>query len=325
MKIAVDATGGDYAPEEVVKGAVSALEERDLEIILLGDIAKIREELEKYKYKKNKITIIGCKETIETSDFPLKAVRNKKDSSIVVGMKLLKANAADAFISAGNSGAVMAAAILELGCISQIRRPTIGAILPSAKGKVLVLDVGANVDCKPEHLLQFAYLGNKYAKYILKIEDPKIGLLNIGEEENKGNKFAQDAYKILENSSINFVGNIEGKDIFKGKTDVVVCDGFTGNILLKSSEGLAKLLLTEINKMIISQLPENQEMDKLKYSFMDLVKMTDYTEHGGSPLLGVNGLCFICHGRSKAKTFKNAILNTEKFMDSNIIEHFKEI
>ena len=325
MKIAVDATGGDYAPEEVVKGAVSALEERDLEIILLGDIAKIREELEKYKYKKNKITIIGCKETIETSDFPLKAVRNKKDSSIVVGMKLLKANAADAFISAGNSGAVMAAAILELGCISQIRRPTIGAILPSAKGKVLVLDVGANVDCKPEHLLQFAYLGKKYAKYILKIEDPKIGLLNIGEEENKGNKFAQDAYKILENSSINFVGNIEGKDIFKGKTDVVVCDGFTGNILLKSSEGLAKLLLTEINKMIISQLPENQEMDKLKYSFMNLVKMTDYTEHGGSPLLGVNGLCFICHGRSKAKTFKNAILNTEKFMDSNIIKHFKEI
>ena len=325
MKIAVDATGGDYAPEEVVKGAVSALEERDLEIILLGDIAKIREELEKYKYKKDKITIIGCKETIETSDFPLKAVRNKKDSSIVVGMKLLKANAADAFISAGNSGAVMAAAILELGCISQIRRPTIGAILPSAKGKVLVLDVGANVDCKPEHLLQFAYLGNKYAKYILKIEDPKIGLLNIGEEENKGNKFAQDAYKILKNGSINFVGNIEGKDIFKGKADVVVCDGFTGNILLKSSEGLAKLLLTEINKMIISQLPENQEMDKLKYSFMDLVKMTDYTEHGGSPLLGVNGLCFICHGRSKAKTFKNAILNTEKFMDSNIIEHFKEI
>jgi len=325
MKIAVDAMGGDYAPEEVVEGAFSALEERDLEIILLGDIVKIREELEKYKYKKDKITIIGCKETIETSDFPLKAVRNKKDSSIVVGIKLLKANAADAFISAGNSGAVMAAAILELGCISQIRRPTIGAILPSAKGKVLVLDVGANVDCKPEHLLQFAYLGNKYAKYILKIEDPKIGLLNIGEEENKGNKFAQDAYKILKNGSINFVGNIEGKDIFKGKADVVVCDGFTGNILLKSSEGLAKLLLTEINKMIISQLPENQEMDKLKYSFMDLVKMTDYTEHGGSPLLGVNGLCFICHGRSKAKTFKNAILNTEKFMDSNIIEHFKEI
>jgi len=325
MKIALDAMGGDYAPEEVVKGVVLALEERDLEIILLGDMGKVKEELIKYKYKKDKLSLINCKESIETSEFPLSAIRNKKDSSIVVGTKLLKNNKADAFISAGNSGAVMAAALLELGCISRIRRPTIGAILPSAKGKVLVLDVGANVDCKPEHLPQFALIGSKYAKYILGIENPKIGLLNIGEEENKGNKFAQNAYKKLKNANINFVGNIEGKDIFKGKVDVVVCDGFTGNILLKSSEGLAKLLLTEINSTIISQLPQNQEMDKLKEIFMKLVKMTDYTEYGGSPLLGVNGLCFICHGRSKAKTFKNAILTTCKFVDSNIVEHFKEI
>lgn len=325
MKIAVDAMGGDYAPEEVVKGAILALEEREIEIFLLGDMEKIKEEVAKYNPKKDKISIINCKETIETSDFPLSAIRNKKDSSIVVGTKLLKSNKADAFISAGNSGAVMAAAILELGCVSQIRRPSICAILPSAKGKVLLLDVGANVDCKPEHLLQFAHLGSKYAKYILKKGNPKIGLLNIGEEESKGNKFAQNAYKILKNSNIKFMGNVEGKDIFTGKVDVVVCDGFTGNILLKSSEGLAKLLLTEINKMIISQLPQNQEMDKLKYGFMNLVKMTDYSEHGGSPLLGVNGLCFICHGRSKAKTYKNAILNTGKFIDSNIIERFKEI
>lgn len=326
MKIVIDAMGGDYAPEEVVKGAALALEEIDLEIILLGNMEKVNEILAKYKYKKDKISIINCKESIETSEFPLSAIRNKKDSSIVVGTKLLKNNKADAFISAGNSGAVMAAAILELGCISkQIRRPSIAAILPSAKGKVLVLDVGANVDCKPEHLLQFAHLGSKYAKYILKIKDPKIGLLNIGEEENKGNKFTQNAYIILKNADINFVGNIEGKDIFKGKVDVVVCDGFTGNILLKSSEGLAKLLLTEINKEVISQLPQNQEMDKLKQKFANLVKMTDYTEHGGSPLLGINGLCVICHGRSKAKTFKNAILTTCKFIDSNIVEHFKEI
>src|SRR5665648_190016 len=325
MKIAVDAMGGDYAPEEIVKGAVLALEERELEIILLGSMENIKEELAKYKYEKNNISIVNCKESIETSDFPLSAIRSKKDSSIVVGMKLLKSDEADAFISAGNSGAVMAAAILELGCVSQIRRPSVGAILPSVKGKVLVLDVGANVDCKPEHLLQFAHLGSKYAKHILKMEDPKIGLLNIGEEENKGNKFSQDAYKILKNSNINFVGNIEGKDIFKGKVDVAVCDGFIGNILLKCSEGLAKLLLTEINQMVISQLPQNQEMDKLKENFMNLVKITDYTEQGGSPLLGISGLCFICHGRSKAKTFKNAILNTGKFVDSNIIEHFKEI
>src|SRR5665648_525271 len=325
MKIALDAMGGDYAPEEVVKGAVLALEERDLEIILLGDIEKVKGELVKYKYNKDKLSIINCKEYIETGEFPLDAIRNKRDSSIVIGMKLIKNNQADAFISAGNSGAIMAAALLELGCIPQIRRPAIAAILPSAKGKVLLLDVGANVDCKPEHLLQFAFIGSKYAKYILKMEDPKIGLLNIGEEENKGNKFSQDAYKILKNSNINFVGNIEGKDIFKGKVDVAVCDGFIGNILLKCSEGLAKLLLTEINQMVISQLPQNQEMDKLKENFMNLVKITDYTEQGGSPLLGISGLCFICHGRSKAKTFKNAILNTGKFVDSNIIEHFKEI
>lgn len=325
MKIGLDTMGGDYAPEEAVKGAVLALEERDLEIILLGDMGKIKEELIKYKYKKDKLSLINCKEYIKTGEFPLSAVRNKRDSSIVVGTKLLKNKKADAFISAGNSGAIMAAAILELGCIPQIRRPTIAAILPSAKGKVLVLDVGANVDCKPEHLPQFALVGTKYAKYIFGIENPKIGLLNIGEEENKGNKFVQNAYKQLKNANINFVGNIEGKDIFMGKIDVIVCDGFTGNILLKSSEGLAKFLLTEINSLIISQLPQNQEMDKLKEIFIKLVKMTDYTEYGGSPLLGVKGLCFICHGRSKAKTFKNAILNTGKFIDSNLVEHFKEL
>lgn len=325
MKIALDAMGGDYAPNEAVKGAILALEERNLEIILLGDIEKIKEELIKNKFKEDKLSVINCKDYIETGEFPLDAIRSKRDSSIVVGTKLIKNNQADGFVSAGNSGAVMAAAILELGCITKIRRPTIAAILPSAKGKVLVLDVGANVDCKPEHLTQFALIGTKYAKYILGIENPKIGLLNIGEEENKGNKFAQNAYKNLKNADINFVGNIEGKDIFKGKVDVVVCDGFTGNILLKSSEGLAKFLLTTINNMLISQLPQNQEMDKLKEEFIKLVKMTDYTEHGGSPLLGVNGLCFICHGRSKAKTFKNAILNTAKFIDANIVEHFKEI
>ncbi len=325
MKIALDAMGGDYAPKEAVKGVILALEERNLEIVLLGDIEKINEELIKCKYKEDKLSVINCKEYIETGEFPLDAIRSKRDSSIVVGTKLIKNNQADGFVSAGNSGAVMAAAILELGCIPKIRRPTIAAILPSVKGKVLVLDVGANVDCKPEHLPQFALIGTKYAKYILGIENPKIGLLNIGEEENKGNKFAQNAYKNLKNADINFVGNIEGKDIFKGKVDVVVCDGFTGNILLKSSEGLAKFLLTTINNMLISQLPQNQEMDKLKEEFIKLVKMTDYTEHGGSPLLGVNGLCFICHGRSKAKTFKNAILNTAKFIDANIVEHFKEI
>lgn len=324
MKIAIDAMGGDYAPEEIVKGSISSLKERNLEIILLGEKKRIYEELKKYNFKNNNLSIINCKDTITAGEFPLSALRTKKESSILAGIDLLKIGEADAFISAGNSGAVMAAALLKLGCISKIRRPAIVTVLPAIKGKVVILDVGANVDCKPEHLLQFAFIGSKYAKYLLNIKDPKIGLLNIGEEESKGNKFAQSAYKIMNNANINFIGNIEGKDIFEGVVDVVVCDGFTGNVLLKFSEGLAKMLLIEINEKVISQLPQNQEMDQLKQKFMELVKRTDYTEYGGLPLLGVNGLCFICHGRSKSKAITNAIINASKFVDSNILEHLKE-
>lgn len=324
MKIAIDAMGGDYAPEEIVKGSISSLKERNLEIILLGEEKRIYEELKKYNFKNNNLSIINCKDTIAAGEFPLSALRTKKESSILVGIDLLKTGEADAFISAGNSGAVMAAALLKLGCISKIRRPAIATVLPAIKGKVVILDVGANVDCKPEHLLQFAFIGSKYAKYLLNIKDPKIGLLNIGEEESKGNKFTQSAYKIMNNANINFIGNIEGKDVFEGIVDVVVCDGFTGNVLLKFSEGLAKMLLMEINEKVISQLPQNQEMDQLKQKFMELVKRTDYTEYGGLPLLGVNGLCFICHGRSKSKAITNAIINAIKFVDSNILEHLKE-
>jgi glycerol-3-phosphate acyltransferase PlsX len=324
MKIAIDVMGGDYAPEEIVKGSISSLKERNLEIILLGEEKRIYEELKKYNFKNNNLSITNCKDTITAGEFPLSALRTKKESSILVGIDLLKTGEADAFISAGNSGAVMAAALLKLGCISKIHRPAIVTVLPAIKGKVVILDVGANVDCKPEHLLQFAFIGSKYAKYLLNIKDPKIGLLNIGEEESKGNKFAQSAYKIMNNANINFIGNIEGKDVFEGVVDVVVCDGFTGNVLLKFSEGLVKMLLMEINEKVISQLPQNQEMDQLKQKFMELVKRTDYTEYGGLPLLGVNGLCFICHGRSKSKAITNAIINASKFVDSNILEHLKE-
>ena len=324
MKIAVDAMGGDYAPEEIVKGSISSLKERNLEIILLGEKKRIYEELKKYNFKNNNLSIVDCKDAITAGEFPISALRTKKESSILAGIDLLKTGEADAFISAGNSGAVMAAALLKLGCISKIRRPAIATVLPAIKAKVVILDVGANVDCKPEHLLQFAFIGSKYAKYLLNIRDPKIGLLNIGEEESKGNKFAQSAYKIMNNANINFIGNIEGKDVFEGVVDVVVCDGFTGNILLKFSEGLAKMLLIEINEKVISQLPQNQEMDQIKQKFMELVKRTDYTEYGGLPLLGVNGLCFICHGRSKSKAISNAIINASKFVESNILEHLKE-
>ncbi|MEA1939512.1 MAG: phosphate acyltransferase PlsX [Candidatus Caldatribacteriota bacterium] len=324
MKIAIDAMGGDYAPEEIIKGVVLASDQKDFEIIVLGKESEIKNELNKYDFRKNSISIIDCKETIDAGELPLNAVKTKKDSTILVGMKLIKDKKVDAFISAGNSGAMMAAALLQLGCISKLRRPAIATVLPSLKGKVVILDVGANVDCKPEHLLQFANIGTKYAKYILKNNNPNVGLLNIGEEENKGNKFSQNAYKILKGSNINFHGNVEGKDVFKGKVDVVVCDGFTGNVLIKLSEGLAKMLFKEINDKIVDKLPKNMEMNKFRKSFMDIVKSTDYTEIGGLPLLGIDGLCFVCHGRSKAKTIKNAIFNAVNFVHSDILNHLKE-
>lgn len=324
MKIAIDAMGGDYAPEEIIKGVVLASDQNNFEIIVLGKESEIKNELNKYDFRKNSISIIDCKETIDAGELPLNAVKTKKDSTILVGMKLIKDKKVDAFISAGNSGAMMAAALLQLGCISKLRRPAIATVLPSLKGKVVILDVGANVDCKPEHLLQFANIGTKYAKYILKNNNPNVGLLNIGEEENKGNKFSQNAYKILKGSNINFHGNVEGKDVFKGKVDVVVCDGFTGNVLIKLSEGLAKMLFKEINDKIVDKLPKNMEMNKFRKSFMDIVKSTDYTEIGGLPLLGIDGLCFVCHGRSKAKTIKNAIFNAVNFVHSDILNHLKE-
>jgi len=326
MKIAVDAMGGDYAPEEIVKGVVLALEERDLEITLLGNKIKLEEEIEKYKSvcKMDKyISIIHCQESVATSESPLNALRSKKDSSILVGMNLLKKNEADAFVSAGHSGAIMAGALLVLGCLSKLPRPAIPAVLPTSNGKVLILDVGANVDCKPAHLVQFALMGSKYAQHIFKINNPKIGLLNIGEEENKGNKLTRSTYKILKSQKLNFIGNIEGKDIFKGKVDVVVCDGFIGNILLKSSEGLAKFLMMEINNKVKERLPLVPEAVFLKQEFMQLAKITDYTEYGGSLLLGVKGLCFICHGRSKAKAIKNAIINATKFINSDILQQLE--
>ena len=240
-------------------------------------------------------------------------------------MNLIKNKEVDAFISAGNSGAMMAAALLVIGCIPNLRRPAIATVLPSLKGKVVILDVGANVDCQPKHLLQFAQSGSKYAKYILKNDNPSVGLLNIGEEENKGNVFSQKAYKILKDKCVNFYGNIEGKDVFKGKVDVVVCDGFTGNILIKLSEGITKMLLMEINSKIIDKLPKTEEMNNFRKVFVEIAKKIDYKEIGGLPLLGINGLCFICHGRSKAKATKNAIYNAADFIDSRIMEHLKEI
>jgi len=325
MKIAVDVMGGDYAPEEIIKGAILSLEKDSFEIVLLGDEDYISKVLKEHDINPDRISIVNCKNNIGSGEMPLIALKNKKDSSIVIGSKLVKQKQVDAFISAGNSGAVMAAALLIIGCVEHIRRPAIATILPSLSGKVIILDVGANVDCKPKHLLQFSQIGSRYAKSILRKENPTVGLLNIGEEENKGNDFSQKAYKILKEKCDNFHGNVEGKDVFKGKVDVVVCDGFTGNVLIKLSEGITKMLLLEIKDKIIDALPNNNEMNRLKNIFLEIVKRIDYKEIGGLPLLGINGYCFICHGRSKAKAIKNAIWNAVDFVNSDMLEQLRKI
>ncbi|MDR1997947.1 MAG: phosphate acyltransferase PlsX [Candidatus Margulisbacteria bacterium] len=322
MRIVLDAMGGDYAPAEVVKGAVEAAKDESLTIVLVGDQAKVGLELRKYP-KKNNIETVHASEDISMSEHPVEAVRTKKDSSLNVGMRLVKEGRADALVSAGNTGAVMAAALFGLGRIKGIERPAICGAFPSVRGHVVVVDIGANADCRPAHLVQFAYMGRAYVEKVVGVENPRIGLLNIGEEDTKGNELTIAAHKLLRNeviNGLNFVGNIEGKDILENEADVVVCDGFVGNVVLKFAEGLifsmTKLLKQQFLRFwpaligVILQIPA---LNSLKTKI-------DYSEHGGAPLLGVNGVVIITHGRAKARTIKNALKAAATAVKQNLIE-----
>ncbi|RJQ53342.1 MAG: phosphate acyltransferase PlsX [Nitrospiraceae bacterium] len=308
MRIALDAMGGDYAPATTVEGAVEALLENNaLSVVLVGDEAELSSELEKKNCKALRISIKHASQTVEMDESPLTALRRKKDSSLRVAVDLVKSNGADAMVSAGNSGVVMATALHVLGKIQGIERPAIAAVMPTLKGLFVLIDAGANVDCKPVHLFQFAVMGEAYARHIFNIDNPKIGLLGIGEEDAKGNELTRETFKLLRNSQINFAGNVEGKDIFAGEADVVVCDGFVGNIALKISEGLAEA----IAKMLKREISE-RAAGRLGYLFFrqalrNFKKKTDYSEYGGAPLLGINKPCIISHGRSTSKAIKNAI------------------
>lgn len=309
MRIAVDAMGGDHAPREIVKGAILAAKEYDIHIILVGDRVLIRQELDKtVNYPKEKISVIHAEEAITMDDLPSVAVRKKRKSSVHEGLRLVKKGEARAFFSAGNTGAVMACAKLILRPIEGVDRPAIGAVLPNAKGHSVILDIGANVDCKPIHFLQFAIMGSAYAKIVFQKDEPTVGLLSIGEEDLKGNESTKNAFNLLKTSPlIKFIGNVEGKELYKGGADVVVCDGFAGNIALKVSESAAwyigKLLKEELTKNFIRKMAALI----LKPAFESLKKRADYTEYGGAPLLGVNGICIIGHGSSNANAVKNGI------------------
>jgi len=326
--IAVDAAGGDYAPHEVVKGAFNAAQEFGVEIGLVGRRSILKKLAEKYVLKAP-VTIIDAKQVIDFDEHPVKALQQKPDSSIAVGIGLVRSGAASAFVSAGNTGAVVAASLLTLGKVEGFTRPAIGCFLDTlALYPSLLVDAGANAECRPEHLLEFARLGTIYCRYLLKIASPSVGLLSNGSEEGKGDRLAQDSYKLLHAApDINFYGNIEGHDITRHTTDVIVTDGFTGNIVLKTIEGLSENYLASVKQIghVISSSARLRPNDVLRDMGMaGLTKKLDYTEYGGALLLGVNGNVIIAHGRSKAKAIRNAISLARETVERGIIDKLME-
>lgn len=308
ITIAMDAMGGDHAPRPEVEGAVLAAREFGVRILLTGQPAAIRHELTKYPHRGLSIEIIPAGEVITMDDAPMQAFRRKKDSSVHVAMKLVRTSQADGFMSAGNTGAVMAVARFGLGTLGAVDRVALAAPFPNAKGGVSVmLDVGANVDSKPEHLEQFAVMGEIYYRATFGTRRPRVALLSIGEEELKGNELTREVYNRLKKRPMNFVGNVEGRDIFSGNFDVIVCDGFVGNIALKICEGLALHIFALLKKSMDSSLSAQFGALFSRSAFKGLKKRIDYSEYGGAPLLGVRGICVIGHGRSNANAIKNAI------------------
>jgi glycerol-3-phosphate acyltransferase PlsX len=328
MKIAVDAAGGDYAPHEVVKGAIKAVQEYGVEVVLVGRRNVLRKLADK-SLSKTGITIVDAKQVIDFDEHPMKAIQSKPNSSIVVGINLLKSSDAQAFVSAGNTGAVVGAALLTLGKANGVSRPAIGCFLDTISSfPSLLVDAGANADCRAEHLLEFARLGSIYSRYLLKIDSPRVGLLSNGSEDGKGNRLTQEANKLLkEASDLNFVGNFEGHNIVKRTVDVIVTDGFTGNIVLKTIEGFSDNFLTSVRQIghIFSTASRLRGRDLLRdVGLTSWSEKLDYTEYGGACLLGVGGNVIIAHGRSQARAIKNAIGLAKETIESNIMERIRE-
>ena len=305
MSVAVDAMGGDRGPDVLIKGAIDAARDYDVGITLVGMEDVLRDKLQRQGGGDLPISIHPASQVVDMEESPADSLRHKKDSSIRVAFELVRQGKAEALVSAGNSGATLATAMVALGRINGVR-PAIATLMPTLKKPVAMIDVGANVDCKPVHLLQFGIMGSVFAGELLDNSRPRVGLLSIGEEDTKGNQLVKRAYDLLADSDLNFVGNIEGGEVFKGDVDVIVCDGFVGNICLKLSEGLAKTILT----MLSSEIGENLMAEMgypLRSAFKRFYKIIDYAEYGGAPLLGINGIAIICHGLSGSKAVKNAI------------------
>ena len=312
--------GGDHGPSPNVEGAVHAAGEFGLEVILVGDESQIIEQLHRIGGPPRGITVRHAPQTVDMHESPAQVARKKRDSSIWIATDLVKAGEANAVVSAGNTGASMVAAFFLFGMTKGVERPAIAATLPTLTGTAIMLDVGANVDCTAEHIHQFALMGNEYGKYLFGIPHPRVGLLSIGQEDSKGNEVTKEAFRLLKSSPINFVGNVEGREVYSGAADVIVCDGFIGNVALKISEGVAET----IKKLLMKEIAGSR-LGRLTYPLIAgplsrLRRRIDYAEFGGAPLLGVNGISIICHGRSSAKAIKNAIGKAKGLADSQVNE-----
>lgn len=321
MRVAVDAMGGDFAPGANIDGAVDAVRETDdIDVVLVGDETAIKERLKGRKYPESRISTLHTSEVIAMDASPSFAVRRKKDSSIRRAVELVRDGKVDAVVSTGNSGAMMALALFMIGASEGVDRPAIATVMPSFNEPFLLIDAGANVDCNPLNLLQFGLMADAYCKHILQRPEPRIAILSIGEEPAKGNELTREAYKLLENAPINFMGNIESKDVYMGKADGIVCDGFVGNIFLKTSEGLADLVMKMLKREIGSSVAGKLGSMLLGPALRNLEKVIDYDEYGGAPLLGINGSCIIGHGRAMPKAIKNAIINASDFSRKKVHE-----
>ncbi len=326
VTIAVDAMGGDRAPAPEVEGAVHAAREYGHRILLVGDGPTVEQELKSHESAVDlPISIVHASDRITMDDHAAKAARGKKASSMHVCARLVSTGQADGFLSAGNTGACMAIAKMVIGKVPGVDRPALSGIFPTHKGTpVVVLDVGANVDCEPEMLQQFGLMGEIYSRSVLKIDRPRVGLLSIGEEEHKGNALTRDTTPLLKALGINFIGNVEGRDIFSGRADVVVCDGFVGNVALKVSEGLSEMIRSMLRESLEATVTRKIGYALSRSAYTDFKKRVDYSEYGGAPLLGVKGVCIICHGRSDSNAIKNAIRVAADFASSNMNQRIEE-
>ena len=325
-KVALDAMGGDNAPGEIVKGAIDAVNKRsDIKVFLVGQEDVVKKELAQYTYNEEQVEVVHASEVIETAEPPVNAIRRKKDSSIVVAMNLVKKGEADAFVSAGSSGAILVGGQLLVGRIKGVERPPLAPLIPTARGVSLLIDCGANVDARASHLVQFAKIGSIYMENVVGIKDPKVAIVNIGAEEEKGNALVKETFPLLkECDDINFIGSIEARDIPQGIADVIVCEAFVGNVILKLYEGLASVLIQKIKQGMLTSFRSKLGALLVKPALKGTLKTFDTSEHGGAPLLGLNGLVVKTHGSSKAVEVSNSIIQCVTFKEQKINEKIRE-